>query len=339
MPLLTRAVAVAVLLSASSAHAQAPAPGQVPAPAPPALVPGVVPAPAPVDPPPAVVPPQDDLIPKPVEPKPTDRSGGQSIQFVADPVGDGGIVALAIGVSGVLALIESTGEIRPQQPAANAKILSIDRLALEQTPSKAWGTASNFILYGAGAFALADPFLSGRRDGLSAGFVDAVMYVESIAITAGVTDLAKLAIRRPRPSAYVEQARLNRAYAGTGEKAPDITETNAAQSFFSGHTSVVAAIGATASYVAFSRAPAGSARPWITLAVFTALTAGVGVGRVRSGKHFPTDVITGVFAGAGIGALVPHIHRSDSARQRPVWIGFSPDGAGAGGVLSASGSW
>ena len=53
----------------------------------------------------------------------------------------------------------------------------------------------------------------------------------------------------------------------------------------------------------------------------TVLTA---YGRVQSGDHFPTDVIAGAMAGAGIGILVPHLHRSDEVKRRPVWIGFLP---------------
>lgn len=283
------------------------------------------------------------LTPKPVEPKPDATTGGQKTQFVADPVGDGAILSLSIGVVGVLSFIESTGEIRPQQPAPNARVLSIDRLAIDQTPSKVMGTYSNVGLFAAGGFALLDPVLQARRDGIMSGFVDAVLYAESVAITSGLTDITKLAIRRPRPSAYAEQARLDKAYAATPENRPDITDTDSSLSFFSGHTSVVATIGATASYLAFARAPKGSARPWITFGAFTALTGFVGYARVRTGKHFPTDVIAGAMAGIGVGLLVPHLHRSDSAKQRPVWIGYTPAAPGpngtGGGVLTAASVW
>jgi undecaprenyl-diphosphatase len=56
---------------------------------------------------------------------------------------------------------------------------------------------------------------------------------------------------------------------------------------------------------------------------------------VRSGEHFPTNLIAASLAGAGIGALVVHLHREDAVRQRPVWIGMSP--VERGGVFTASG--
>lgn len=338
-PLLATALLVVGFLHADAASAEDLAPPK------PAAPPDPKPATAP--PPPSTeapgVPIVDVLAPKPVEPKPDATTGGQKTQFVADPVGDGAILALSVGVVGVLSFIESTGEIRPQQPAPNAKVLAIDRLAIEQTPNKTLGTYSNVGLFAAGGFALLDPVLQARRDGLMSGFVDAVLYAESVGITAGLTDITKLAIRRPRPSAYAEQARLDSAYAATPESRPDITDTDSSLSFFSGHTSVVATIGATATYLAFARAPKGSARPWITLGAFTALTGFVGYGRVRTGKHFPTDVIAGALAGIGVGLLVPHLHRSDSAKQRPVWIGYSPThsvtGETSGGLLTASSVW
>ena len=113
-------------------------------------------------------------------------------------------------------------------------------------------------------------------------------------------------------------------------------------SFFSGHTSVTAAISATATYLAFVRAP-HTTRPWITLAAGTLLTAFVSYERVRSGEHFPTDVIMGSMAGAGIGVLVPHFHRRPHYHDNeieivPVWIGFAPEARG-GGQLTLGGKF
>ncbi|MEK7331271.1 MAG: phosphatase PAP2 family protein, partial [Candidatus Eisenbacteria bacterium] len=47
-----------------------------------------------------------------------------------------------------------------------------------------------------------------------------------------------------------------------------------------------------------------------------ALTTFVCIERVRAGAHFPSDVISGAIAGAGVGVIVPHLHRSADVKQR-----------------------
>ena len=71
------------------------------------------------------------------------------------------------------------------------------------------------------------------------------------------------------------------------------------------------------------------------------LTGFVAYERVRSGNHFPTDVIMASMAGGGIGVLVPHLHRRahyhDNELEAPqVWIGFAPETRG-GGQLTLGG--
>ena len=124
--------------------------------------------------------------------------------------------------------------------------------------------------------------------------------------------------------------------ANTGPDAPiaDITQTDSALSFYSGHASITSAVAATATYLAFSRSPR-TVRPWITLGVGSVAAALVDVGRVRAGAHFPTDVIAGTTAGIGIGILVPHLHRSEDITRRPIWIGMQP--VPGGSTLTFSG--
>lgn len=69
----------------------------------------------------------------------------------------------------------------------------------------------------------------------------------------------------------------------------------------------------------------------------TALTAFVSYWRVRSGQHFPTDVIMGSIAGGGIGVLVPHFHRRPHYHDKeleaaPMIIGYAP--APGGGAMT-----
>jgi undecaprenyl-diphosphatase len=69
------------------------------------------------------------------------------------------------------------------------------------------------------------------------------------------------------------------------------------------------------------------------LGAAVALTAFVSYERVRSGMHFPSDVVAGSLAGASVGILVPHLHRH-AQEAPPVWVGVVPDRGGASLTLS-----
>ena len=253
--------------------------------------------------------------------------------FTIDPVVDGVLVAGGIGFAEMLSLILSTGEIRPTQPTSPDVLLSIDRYAVTQTIDPNADARSSLGLYAAYGYAVLDPILSGVRDGRHALLVDAILYAESISLTQAFTYATKIGVRRPRPIDYAQ----------CGDQppgAPGCTSTDLQLSFFSGHASSTGAISATATYLAFMRSGPRHPRPWITLGVGTLLTAFVSYERVRSGEHFPTDVIMGSLAGAGIGVLVPHFHRRPHFHENnycapPVIIGFGPTSR-SGGEVSLS---
>ena len=240
--------------------------------------------------------------------------------FTIDPVSDGLLIAGGAGFSSLLTLVLSTGEIAPLAPGDPGKLLSFDRSAVTQTIDKNAGLYSDIGLYATVGFAVLDPLLSGFRDGWDAALVDAVMYAESISLAETLTDITKIAVRRPRPIDYVNCS--GKPLATT----PGCGSTDLQLSFFSGHASTVASIGATATYLSFVRSP-HTARPWITLGASTVMTAFVSYERVRSGSHFPTDVIAGAMAGAAVGVLVPHLHRHKEEAP-PVWIGAEPSPGG-----------
>jgi len=241
--------------------------------------------------------------------------------FQSDPIADGCIILVSLGSAGVLDLINSTGEIRPQQIAPdfnNNNLIWIDRGAVKSKFDSSAAGISNLGLGLAGAFAVVDPVLSGFRErSAQAGLVDAIMYAETVSLTMALTNVVKIAVRRPRPIAYAE------AEAHKGDPGYSNASTDSSLSFFSGHASLTGAIGATATYLAFARSR-GKLRPWLTLLLASGVTAVTSIERVRAGRHFPTDVIAGAMAGAGIGIVVPHLHRTDDVLERPVWVGFNP---------------
>ena len=307
-----------------------PAPGAIAAPTGPD---GKAPATATTE---EVLPPKDPERKASVEPKVAEARPAGRVTFESDPIADGAIIGVSLGFAGILELINSTGEIRPQPIAANFDrnvLLGIDRGAISQTPDPNAGAYSTVGVSAAVAFAFIDPILSGfRESNVQTGLVDGIMYAETMSLTFAMTDTVKMAVRRPRPYAYIdaEAHKNDPSYSAA---------TDSGVSFFSGHAAETAAIGATATYLAFARSPHG-ARPWITLIAAVGLSTFVSIERVRSGAHFPTDVIAASVAGAGVGVIVPHLHRSEDVKQRRVWIGYSSvdrsEGA-KGGTLTLSG--
>ncbi len=253
-----------------------------------------------------------------------------TLRFVADPITDGAIISLSLGFAAVLEFVVSTEELTPQQPGPTDKLLGIDRGIVGDEPNQTAVDASNFGLYGALGFALVDSIESGFRYKPSAGLVDFTMYLESISLSWAAANLAKLAVRRPRPNAYQERDR--RVAAGLPL---ENESTESALSFFSGHSAIVGSVAATATYLGFARSES-PLRGYLTLFGGLGVTSMVAWGRVKGRKHFPTDVIAGAVAGIGIGTLVPHMHREAEVKERPVWIGGAPPGGDWGATLNGT---
>jgi hypothetical protein len=106
-------------------------------------------------------------------------------------------------------------------------------------------------------FAGVNPIVTGLQHGWRSGMSDGFMYAEALATTAFITDVTKIAVRRPRPLDY---------------RNPPSEDTDAVLSYFSGPASMTAAAASTATYLAFVRSP-HTIRAWLTLGVGTALTA------------------------------------------------------------------
>ncbi len=274
--------------------------------------------------------------PPPMTPPPAPRA-----LFSADPVIDGAVLALGGGWAILSSMIIGTGEIRPQQIAPNfntQNLLPLDRDAVNQTIDPNAGTYSNVALGVAIGYAALDPVLSGIRErSVRTAVVDGMIYLEAIAVTSGATNLSKLAVRRPRPIAYIEFNACRKKYPNADPAVKcDNASTDSSLSFVSGHASTAGAIAGTATYLAFARSP-HSWRPWVTLFVGLALTTFISFERVRAGEHFPTDVVAGGFAGAGVGVITAHFHREDSTKMKPLWIGWEGSPTKSGGALTLNG--
>ena len=130
-----------------------------------------------------------------------------------------------------------------------------------------------------------------------------VLYGETLLLTKGITKLTKRTTKRIRPFVYNELVSLS-------EK----QKVKAQFSFFSGHVSGTAANCFFTAKVFSDYFPDSKFKPlvWTGAALIPAVT---GYLRVRGGRHFYTDVIAGYFVGAGIGILVPHLHKNKKDRK------------------------
>lgn len=127
------------------------------------------------------------------------------------------------------------------------------------------------------------------------GIILLTMYAETIIITTGMINTAKGAFCRYRPYVY------------SGYFPDDKSDSYGAKSFFSGHTSVTAASSFFAVRVFSDIYPQSKLKPYMwTLAA--AVPAATGALRIKAGRHFLSDVVSGYITGAACGLLVPYLH-------------------------------
>jgi membrane-associated phospholipid phosphatase len=128
-----------------------------------------------------------------------------------------------------------------------------------------------------------------------------MMYGEIYFLTQGITNLTQALTRRNRPFLYNTSLPVKLRL----EEAQDV---GAYQSFFSGHTSGAFASAVFLAKVFQDRYGRGTMSR-IIWGTSLGLASAAGIARVYAGKHFPTDVLTGAVVGAGIGFLVPQLHK------------------------------
>lgn len=124
----------------------------------------------------------------------------------------------------------------------------------------------------------------------------AIMAIETVLITGGITGITKSAVQRLRPFTYNPNVSLD-------EK----LTLNSRLSFFSGHASMTSGLSFFTAKVITDMNPTMKNKGLIWTAA-AAFPAAIGYFRYQAGKHFPTDVIAGYTIGAAVGILVPTLH-------------------------------
>lgn len=144
-------------------------------------------------------------------------------------------------------------------------------------------------------------------------FVIGFMYAEGLVSSIGIFQSVKAYTKRPRP--YVFQTQVP-----TEEK----LHKDALASFFSGHTTL-AATGTFLTYQIYKEFfPNGSGKYYV-LGAAIALPAITGTMRILAGKHYLSDVLVGYAVGAGIGYVLPIIHKKGKGSS-PFSLSVLPNG-------------
>ena len=245
--------------------------------------------------------------------------GGPATPFRVVPAWDAALLVLDLGVITGLKHVVS----HPHEDGERAELWAID------APVVDWGThddarrSSDMGAMMAVAFGVVDSAITRKHDGWRSGAIKFTLYAESALTTSALTEIVKQTVQRPRPCTYQPERRYREGLACSP------TDDDAYLSFFSGHTATTAALSATATYMAFREDSEGGSRGPLTLAGGLALTGFVAAERMRAGKHFPTDVLTGAAVGAAVGVLVPHLHFSARGSS-------SPSGGARGSAMLSS---
>jgi membrane-associated phospholipid phosphatase len=229
------------------------------------------------------------------------------------------ILGLGIG-------LKLTGEIlkRNVSPLSPQQILSLNTgslNALDRTATSNYSrTARDFSdvfqysSYGFSFLLLLDK--KRRKDYLSIG----TMAFEVWSINSGLTNITKSLVKRPRPFLFNPDVSLDDKTLNTGRL-----------SFFSGHTSKVASMSFLTAQLFSDYYPDSKWKPVVWTAAFV-LPATTGFLRYKGGKHYPTDIVIGLAAGAVIGLTIPRIHRTKGFNN--LNLSILPTNEGIGLVMS-----
>jgi len=124
-----------------------------------------------------------------------------------------------------------------------------------------------------------------------------LIYGETMAVTGTLFAMTAGLVNRYRPLAY-----------GLDTPADQRRSKNARNAFFAGHVAATSSATFFFAKVFNDFNPDSPARPFVWGAA-AAIPAAVGYLRIRAGKHFLSDVITGYAVGTTVGILVPHLHK------------------------------
>jgi membrane-associated phospholipid phosphatase len=143
-----------------------------------------------------------------------------------------------------------------------------------------------------------------------------LMYLEGLYLSCGPMLVTKTIVNRPRPYTYNTEVPINERVRGANN-----------ESFFSGNATILFYHSVFLSTVYSDLFPSSALKPWIWGATLSLATFS-GILSVRSGWHFPTDVLTGALLGGAMGYLIPKLHKSETQKHLVMMPWVSSSGCG-----------
>lgn len=134
-----------------------------------------------------------------------------------------------------------------------------------------------------------------NKETRSESFKIGTVAFQSFMLSQGIANAFKLSLRN-RPLMYNEKVSMD-------EK----VKRDSRMSFFSAHTTMVSSMCFSFAFAHQTYMPNSKANSVIWVSAFT-LPAIEGLLRVKAGKHYPTDVITGYLVGLGTSFLMHKLH-------------------------------
>ncbi|PHI21322.1 hypothetical protein CEQ90_02675 [Lewinellaceae bacterium SD302] len=209
------------------------------------------------------------------------------------------------GGSGIASMLGGEYLRRRIQPVSIGNVEFDDIIELDELPFayNRHGTEklSDYTMYASAG--LTSLFLLHHNTRSDFGKIS-ILFGEAMMINAGLTNISKAAFKRPRPYVFDPTWNPNRTLKSSDRA-----------SLLSGHTSGAATGSFFFASVFSDYFPDSKLKPVVWGAAIT-LPALTGYLRVRSARHYPSDVIAGYVLGAAVGYFIPKLHKRVTLNSR-----------------------
>lgn len=229
---------------------------------------------------------------------------------------DGPVIlgSLGLGVLG-LKMIKNKDSLTPAEVAAKSPsdVNGFDRFSAGNFSEQA--DKDSYIPFYA-SFAAPVVMLLNKNESKKAGQI-LVLFTESMAITGAMFSITAGGVQRSRPLVYSSSAPLDKRMDSDSQRA-----------FYAGHTAATATATFFLAKVFQDFNPDSRAKPyvWAGAAIVPAV---VGYLRLQAGQHFLSDNLLGYAVGAGVGILVPQLHKKGDTNKLSISPSMNPNYKGA----------